>query len=90
MINYIQYYDRYDVLIAKDKSFEMGFCLKFLMGFSAIIVAFTSFGILFLLIGQMFAIISEASYYEKEKDPLKESHYLIIPSKNNKSNVIFL
>jgi len=86
-LNYIQYYDRYEILVYKYKCIEIGFCFRFLMGLLAIILGFISLGVLFLFISQFFSIISEASYYEKEKDPLKEAHYLIIPSTNDKCNV---
>ena len=86
-MNYIQYYDRYEILVIQDKFVEIGLINRILMGLTAVIFGFSSIGCLFLLIGQIFSVISEASYYEKEKDPYKESHYLIIPTKNNKNNV---
>ncbi len=57
------------------------------MGLLALIHLSAFIGALSIMISQIFAIISEASFYEKEKNHHIETHNIIIPSKNIKNIV---
>jgi len=58
------------------------------MGFLAFILIFVAGGTFYLFLNQIFSIISEASLYEKHKNHNLETHYIVIPSKNEKNLVI--
>lgn len=58
-----------------------------MIGFLSLWNLVTALGCMYLFVIGIFSIASEATYYEKQKDPEKEENFILIPGKNTQKNV---
>ena len=86
-MNYVEYYDRFE-LLKKDNSFNNIYTFdEICMGGLALFHLFAAFGCISLVLSQISATISEITFYEKTKNHNLESHYCLISIDNKKSEV---
>jgi hypothetical protein len=87
-MNYVEYYDRYEVL--KDKEFVNNLSIfdGIFMGGLALFHLLASLGCLSLFFSQIYATISEHTFYERSKNHNVESQFCLITSDNLKKDVI--
>jgi hypothetical protein len=87
-MNYMEYYDRYEILKNKDFVLNLSLLNGIFMGFLAIFHLLASFSCLSLFFSQIYSTISEYTYYERTKNHNVENQYCIINTDNLKKDVI--
>jgi len=86
-LNYLKYLQRYDELIKSDKSFIYPKLENIFMGILAFVHLFSSIGCLSLVLSQISGIISDKTFYEKNKNENLERQYCLAIYNNKEKEV---